>query len=85
MPPPTATASGGKLRAVKIGACHHRDRFGLAARVSPEMDHSLSGLRGSSIQGANGSFSQQLKEVIITELKAAGLYDEVRHPDRRWN
>lgn len=76
MPPPTATASTvEKLRAARLAPAT-TDRFGLAAGVSPEMDHSLSGLRGSSIQGANGSFSQQLKEVIITELKAAGLYDE---------
>lgn len=33
-------------------------------------------MRGSSIRGANGSFSQQLKEVIVAELKASGLYDE---------
>lgn len=76
MPPPTANASTvEKLRTANL-APSTVGRFSLAPGVNPEMDKSVGGLRGSSIHGANGSFSQQLKEVIIAELMAAGLYDE---------
>jgi hypothetical protein len=51
-------------------------KFGLAPGKSPEMDRTLGGLRGSSITPAGGTFSEQLKQTIVTELKAAGLYAE---------
>lgn len=76
MPPPTASASTvEKLRQTNL-APSSVGKFGVAPGRNPDMDRSLSGLRGSSLRAANGSFSQQLREVIIVELKAAGLYDE---------
>ncbi len=76
MPPPTATASTVEnLRFANITpAC--TGKFSLAPGVNPDVDKSLGGLRGSSLQAESGSFSQQLKAVIMAELKAAGLYDE---------
>jgi hypothetical protein len=77
MAAPTATATtveklrGANLAPAAVGA------FALAAGRTPEMDRTLnSGLRGSSVQPASGSFSQQLKDTLIAELRAAGLYDE---------
>jgi len=76
MPPPTANANTvEKLRSANL-APSTVGRFSLAPGRNAEMDKSVGGLRGSSIRGANGSLSQQLKEVIIAELKASGLYDE---------
>jgi len=76
MPPPSATASTVEnLRTANIVPAT-AGKFALAPGVNPEVDKSLGGLRGSSLQATSGSFSQQLKEVIIAELKAAGLYDE---------
>lgn len=76
MPPPSATATTIEaLRTASIVPAA-TGKFGLAAGIDPAVDKSLSGLRGSSLQPASSSFSQQLKEVIIAELKAAGLYDE---------
>ena len=76
MPPPTASASNvEKLRAANLAPAG-LGKFGLAAGVNPEIDQTLGGLRGSSVRAASGSFSQQLKDVILTELNAAGLYDE---------
>jgi hypothetical protein len=77
MAAPTATAGtveklrGANMAPASVGA------FALAAGKNPEMDRTLNnGLRGSSVTPASGSFSQQLKETIATELRAAGLYDE---------
>ena len=76
MPPPTASASNvEKLRTANL-APTSVGKFNLAAGVRQDMDNSLGGLRGSSVRAASGSFSQQLKDVIVTELKAAGLYDD---------
>lgn len=49
--------------------------FKLAAGKPSAMDTSLSGLRGSTLAPAKGSFAQLLKDTLITELTAAGLYD----------
>lgn len=76
MPPPTASASTvEQLRAANL-APSTVGNFSLAPGRNPDMDRTLGGLRGSSIQPASGSFSRQLKDVIVAELKAAGLYDE---------
>jgi len=40
------------------------------------MDTTLDGLRGSSVEPANGSFAKTLREELVVELKAAGLYDD---------
>lgn len=75
VPPPSASADTlimlrmAKLQPVSVG------KFGVSANADPRIDISLSGLRGSSIHPTHGGFSQQLREVIITELQAAGLYD----------
>lgn len=50
-------------------------RFTLAPGRPPEMDRSLSGLRGSALTPAKGSFAQLLKDTFVLELTAAGLYD----------
>lgn len=49
--------------------------FSLAAGKPAEMDRTLSGLRGNSLTPAKGSFSQLLKDTLVVELTAAGLYD----------
>jgi hypothetical protein len=75
LPEPTATASTvEKLRAAKLSPAAV-GKFSLAAGKKPEMDQVLSGLRGSSVAASSGSFSQYLKDELLTELKAAGLYD----------
>lgn len=51
-------------------------KFSLAPEKPAKMDTSLGGLRGASITPANGTFSQQLKDTLIVELKGAGYYDE---------
>lgn len=64
-----------KLRAANIVPAK-AGSFALAPGKDPAMDRSVSGLRGSSVQAASGSFAEQLKSELVTELKAAGLYDE---------
>lgn len=76
MSPPSASADTlHKLRAANL-ASSSVGEFGLAPGLKPGLDKSLGGLRGMSLQSANESFSQQLKDTVIVELKAAGLYDE---------
>jgi hypothetical protein len=77
MPAPTASAATvEKLRAANLAAAT-AGTFSLAPGKPAEMDSKLAnGLRGSSVAAASGSFSQQLKDEIVTALKAANLYDE---------
>lgn len=76
MPAPTASmANLEKLRNANL-ATAKLGEFKLAKDKKAEMDSSVGGLRGSSIKAANGSFSQQLKDEVMVEMKAAGLYDE---------
>jgi hypothetical protein len=49
--------------------------FVLAPGKKPEMDRTLS-LRAATLAASSGSFAQQLKDELVVELKAAGLYDE---------
>ena len=75
---PAPTASGDvveKLRAAQL-APSMVGTFALAPGKNPDMDRTLGGLRAASLVSASGSFSQQLKEELLVELKAAGLYDE---------
>jgi len=75
MPPPVASASNlEKIRSANLTPSNV-GRFGIMPDAAPSMDNSLGGLRGSSLRPSNGSFSQHLREVVIAELKAAGLYD----------
>lgn len=77
MAPPAATASTvEKLRAANLAPASV-GTFALAPGRNADMDRVLNnGLRGSSVSPASGTFSQQLKDTLITELRAAGLYDE---------
>ena len=76
MPPATAHANVvDKLRDAKIAPLAVGS-FVLAAGKPAAMDKTLSGLRGSTIAPIGGSFSNQLREELVTELKAAGLFDE---------
>jgi hypothetical protein len=77
MPVPTtasadslSTLRGANLAPAKAGA------FVLAPGKPAAMDTTLDGLRGSSVEPANGSFAKTLREELVVELKAAGLYDE---------
>lgn len=75
LPEPTATASTvEKLRAAKLSPAT-AGKFSLAPGKKLEMDQTLGGLRGSSVTAASGSFSQYLKDELLVELKASGLYD----------
>ena len=64
-----------KLRAAKIAPAQV-GKFELAQGKNSEMDTTLSGLRGSAIVPAKGSFAGLLKDTLVVELTAAGLYDE---------
>lgn len=76
MPAPIASVSNVEaLRAANL-APSKAGTFSLAVGKNPEMDKTLGGLRGSTLSASNGSFAQQLKDEMLVELKAAGLYDE---------
>jgi hypothetical protein len=63
-----------KLRAANIAPAQV-GTFKLAQGKAPAMDTSLSGLRGNTLLPAKGSWSQLLKDTLVTELSAAGLYN----------
>lgn len=76
LPAPTASApTVEKLRAANLAPAA-AGSFAVAPGQPAELDRSLSGLRGSSVTAASGSFSQQLKDELVAALKASGLYDE---------
>lgn len=76
LPAPTATGDtvqnlrGANVQPMKTGS------FALAPGKDANMDRTQGGLRGSSVSAESGSFAQYLKDVIVTELKAAGLYND---------
>ncbi len=75
MPPPSSSAeTAEKLRAANLAPAK-TGSFLVAQGTNPDLDSKLGGLRGSSLTPTGGSFSQHLKEQIIADLKAAGLYD----------
>ncbi|UDF36228.1 UNVERIFIED_ORG: hypothetical protein LHJ69_03925 [Shinella sp. XGS7] len=75
LPAPAASAANvEKLRAAKLPPLA-TGSFVLAPGKPAEMDKSLGGLRGSSVSPAGGSFAVQLRDELLAELKAAGLYD----------
>lgn len=49
--------------------------FQLAPGKDPALDTTLQGLRGSSMAPAKGRWSQLLKDTLVAELSAAGLYN----------
>ncbi len=63
-----------KLRAANLAPAQ-AGAFKLAPGRDPAMDTALSGLRGSTLAPAKGSWSQLLKDSLVIELTAAGLYD----------
>ncbi len=63
-----------KLRAANLAPAK-AGAFKLAAGKPAAMDTSLAGLRGNTLEPAKGSWAQLLKDTVITELTAAGLYD----------
>jgi hypothetical protein len=76
LPPPTASADTvQKLRASNIGPAS-TGKFTLAPGKPASMDTNVGGLRGLSVAAPNGSYALYLRDVLATELKAAGLYDE---------
>jgi len=76
MPDPSASADTLKvLRSANLSPTSVGS-FSLAPNLDASLDKSIGGLRGSSVKSETGSYSGQLKKVVIAELKAAGLYDE---------
>ena len=76
LPAPTASADTvQKLRAANAGPVK-AGAFAPGPGLKADADRSQGGLRGSTVSAASGSFSQYLKDEIVTELKAAGLYDD---------
>ena len=76
MPPPQASGDNvNALRAANIVPVK-AGNFSVAVGIDPSLDTSLSGLRGSSLEPTSGTFSHYLRDEIVAELKAAGLYDE---------
>jgi hypothetical protein len=73
--PAASIANLEKLRSANI-VPSKVGQFSLASDRPAAMDTMLSGLRGSSVKPANDTFSQQLKDELIAELKGAGFYDE---------
>jgi hypothetical protein len=63
-----------KLRAANLGPAQ-AGTFKLAPGKDASMDTSLSGLRGNSMSPAKGTWSQLLKDTLVVELTAAGLFD----------
>lgn len=75
LPPPTASADTVvQLRRESLGPAKD-GTFALAADKPAAMDKSVGGLRGSSLGAEGGSFSGYLRDELVNELKAAGLYD----------
>lgn len=64
-----------KLRSANLAPAQ-TGKFELAPGQDSEMDTTLSGLRGSSIAPARGSFANLLRDTLAVELTAAGLYDK---------
>ncbi len=74
----TPNASGETVQTLRSAniAPAKAGKFTLAAGKAASMDTNLDGLRGSSMTPNDGTFSNDLRNVIVTDLKAAGLYDE---------
>ena len=75
LPAPNPSAANAmKLRAAGIAPVA-TGSFVLSPGKPKAMDTTLGGLRGSHATPANGSFALQLRDVLVTDLKTAGLYD----------
>lgn len=75
MPTPVASVTNHeKIRAANMTPTQVGE-FKLAPGKPASMDTTISGLRGSSVVPSAGSFSKQLREELIVELKGAGLLD----------
>jgi len=75
---PAPTANPENVQALKASgiAPATTGKFALAPGKDASLDTTVGGLRGSSLTPASGTFSQYLRDEIVAELKAAGLYDE---------
>ncbi|MDR0250969.1 MAG: hypothetical protein LBI35_06645 [Burkholderiales bacterium] len=67
-----------KLRAANLSPTQVGS-FKLASGKDSTMDTTLGGLRGNKLEPAKGNWSQLLKDTLITELTAAGLYEPTSH------
>ncbi len=76
MPPATVSVDNQqKLHAAALAPAK-AGTFALAVGKPADMDKSQGGMRGSSMEPLNGSFAQTLRDQLVMELKAAGLYDD---------
>ena len=76
LPAPTASADTVQQLRSATPAPLQAGKFALAAGKDAGMDKIQGGLRGSTVEAQSGSFSQYLKDQLLAELKAAGVYDE---------
>jgi hypothetical protein len=76
LPAPTASADNVQQLRSAAPAPLQAGKFALAAGKDAGMDKIQGGLRGSTVEAQSGSFSQYLKDQLLAELKAAGVYDE---------
>lgn len=76
LPAPTASADNVQQLRSAAPAPLQTGKFALAAGKDAGMDKIQGGLRGSTVEAQSGSFSQYLKDQLLAELKAAGVYDE---------
>lgn len=63
-----------RLRSAQLAPAQAGE-FRLAPGKDAAMDTTLPGLRGNTLSPAKGSWSQLLKDTLVVELTAAGLYD----------
>lgn len=76
LPAPSAGADNvQKLRAANLAPAGAGD-FKPAAALPAAKDASQGGLRGSSVSAESGSFARYLRDTLVADLSAAGLYDE---------
>lgn len=76
MPPPMASEDNVRvLKAANLTPVT-AGTFKLAAGRPAEMDRQLAGgLRGGNIEAPEGSYSQHLRDVLMAELRSAGILD----------
>lgn len=72
-PPAATSTTAAKLRAANLQPAQVAP-FTVAPEAPKGMDTSLSGLRGSTVTPSTGSWSMFLKDALVAELTAAGIY-----------
>lgn len=76
LPPPTANLDNVQSLKASGIAPAKTGKFAIAPGKDAGLDTTVGGLRGSSLTPTSGTFSEYLRDEIVIELKAAGLYDE---------